>query len=461
MSESTYSTSNYLSCTIMRWNRKAHTLICQEHRSYHSESSSFCEQQNMNVSTSSLSLPDIQLQFREEDNSRLVAFLESWQPCPSPIDKIIPYTHILIAFAQSFIYNPGKNICSTTCEIYQPQVCTDDDSNDNPNSTLVSRWQSLGKKVMVSFGGAGMGTKLIGENYNNCWRYCFGKETEVVERLVEIVINMGLDGVDIGYSDTVTEEAAKFLNEVTSGLRESMPVGSLISHTVVNAPEIAPGQPYYEKILKVSGKSLDWLGSEFIDDYTRLDFDEVEGEVKMAVNGNDTSSNNSAFTLVKTADENSSGAISHYVDIVDGIFEGDPTKVVFGFCLGACWMTGTNRDGAKASSILTAVAKTYPCFGGAYFWNAKDDLHGLWSTSVRDTLNDLSLTGCPLPPSELPVITPSNSTDTFTLSPTSVSITSAEPSEEVTSHTHHFFLTSYCFIFIGFVNIFVLCECIL
>ena len=34
---------------------------------------------------------------------------------------------------------------------------------------------------------------------NDCWEYCYGKEAKVVSRLVQIVNNMGLDGVDIDF----------------------------------------------------------------------------------------------------------------------------------------------------------------------------------------------------------------------------------------------------------------------
>ena len=34
---------------------------------------------------------------------------------------------------------------------------------------------------------------------NDCWKYCFGRETQVVDRLVEIVKENNIDGVDIDY----------------------------------------------------------------------------------------------------------------------------------------------------------------------------------------------------------------------------------------------------------------------
>jgi hypothetical protein len=84
---------------------------------------------------------------QEENDSRLVAYLGNWQPCP-PADRVAQYTHIVISFAVTYTWTPTENICSTTCEIYEPAVC-----NNEPNPQLISQWQAAGKKVMLSFGG--------------------------------------------------------------------------------------------------------------------------------------------------------------------------------------------------------------------------------------------------------------------------------------------------------------------
>jgi len=63
---------------------------------------------------------------------------------------------------------------------------------------LINDLRSQGKKVILSFGGAGMGGSWAGD-VNDCWEYCFGREKQVVNRLVKIVGEMNLDGVDIDY----------------------------------------------------------------------------------------------------------------------------------------------------------------------------------------------------------------------------------------------------------------------
>ena len=62
----------------------------------------------------------------------------------------------------------------------------------------MAEWQALGKKVIMSFGGAGMGGSWNGDT-NNCWDYCFDKEDTVSTQLVAIVGTEGYDGVDLDY----------------------------------------------------------------------------------------------------------------------------------------------------------------------------------------------------------------------------------------------------------------------
>merc|ERR1740124_1670959 len=80
---------------------------------------------------------------------------------------------------------------------------------------LFSSGKVQGKIVILSFGGAGMGGSWAGDN-NDCWENCYGKEKQVTERLVQIVDDMGLDGIDLDFEYHVTSEAVTFLNQVTT-----------------------------------------------------------------------------------------------------------------------------------------------------------------------------------------------------------------------------------------------------
>ena len=81
----------------------------------------------------------------------MIAYLGNWQECPSD-EQIDQYTHIVVAFAVTYSWSPGKNVCDETCTIGRPSTCGNQERPD-----LIADWQSRGKKVLLSFGGAGMG----------------------------------------------------------------------------------------------------------------------------------------------------------------------------------------------------------------------------------------------------------------------------------------------------------------
>eukprot|EP00586_Coscinodiscus_wailesii_P007423 CAMPEP_0172491642 /NCGR_PEP_ID=MMETSP1066-20121228/22524_1 /TAXON_ID=671091 /ORGANISM="Coscinodiscus wailesii, Strain CCMP2513" /LENGTH=591 /DNA_ID=CAMNT_0013260803 /DNA_START=1 /DNA_END=1776 /DNA_ORIENTATION=- len=287
------------------------------------------------------------------DDNRLIAYLGNWQDCPS-LDQIAKYTHIVIAFAVSYTWSPRKNICSESCEIDLPPVC-----DNAPHWGLVSDMQAAGKKVILSFGGAGMGGSWEGDP-NDCWEYCFGREGQVVDRLVEIVEEMGLDGVDIDYeyfyeddqngSDfTKGEQAQTFLMEVTTGLRQKLPAGAEITHAPMDV-DMVPGKAYYDIIVKL-GSQLDYLMPQYYNGITR--------------------------PVAKF-----SKALNHYKTITNDVFNGDATKMVFGFCISDCSGTGSNASADQAAQVMTLLGQTYSCNGGAFFWVAEHDVGGEWSTAV-------------------------------------------------------------------------------
>jgi hypothetical protein len=105
------------------------------------------------------------------DDSRLIAYLGNWQTWPST-EQIAQYTQIVIVFAVSYTWSASKNVCSQTCEIATPPVC-----ENAYHPELIQEWRAQGNKVILSFGGAGMG---VGGSWcgdvNDCWEYCFGRE---------------------------------------------------------------------------------------------------------------------------------------------------------------------------------------------------------------------------------------------------------------------------------------------
>lgn len=298
-------------------------------------------------------------------DSRLIAYLGNWQPCPS-IDQVKSYTHIKIAFAVTYDWFPSGVVCSPTCEIATPLVC-----NNAPNSNLIQTWQDMGIKVSVSFGGASMGGSWAG-SVATCWEDCYGRETQVVSRLVEIVDEMGLDGVDIDYEYFYDDnqnnsgfsrgaEAKKFLKDVTIGLRQSLPSDAEISHAPMDV-DLVPGKGYYD-VMKETASYVDFLNPQYYNGITRPGVDGIDGTGSGSVS-----------------------ALSHYTTIVNDIYNGDATKVVFGFCIADCGGTGSNINGNQAAQIMTDLASHYDCNGGAFFWVINDDTNGSWSETLSSVI---------------------------------------------------------------------------
>lgn len=70
----------------------------------------------------------------------------------------------VIAFSVSYVWSPAQNVCDQQCNIATSvPIC-----NNSNNQALVEKWRNMGKKVIFSFGGAGMGGSWSGDP-NNCW----------------------------------------------------------------------------------------------------------------------------------------------------------------------------------------------------------------------------------------------------------------------------------------------------
>jgi hypothetical protein len=82
----------------------------------------------------------------------------NWQTCPT-INQYDAYSHIIIAFAVSYTWSPTKNVCDTQCNV-APALAICNNAN---NQGLVNTLRAAGKKVILSFGGAGMGGSWAGK----------------------------------------------------------------------------------------------------------------------------------------------------------------------------------------------------------------------------------------------------------------------------------------------------------
>jgi chitinase len=98
------------------------------------------------------------------EDSCLIAYVGNWETCPTA-SQVDAYSHVVIAFAVSYTWAADKNNCDTQCNIASTlPIC-----NNMNNQALVDTWQAAGKKVILSFGGAGMGGSWSGKMYI---KYC-------------------------------------------------------------------------------------------------------------------------------------------------------------------------------------------------------------------------------------------------------------------------------------------------
>eukprot|EP00941_MAST-03F_sp_MAST-3F-sp1_P005368 g5368.t1 len=302
---------------------------------------------------------------------RMIAYVENWKPCPTA-SQMNNYTHVLVSFAVTYTWSPNGNNCSDTCTIGSVPICS------GGSDAKIKEWQDAGKKVILSFGGAGMGGSWNSAPYNNCWEDCFDKTDSLVTQLKNIVTTKNFDGVDIDYeyfldgrrnhptgASTVNGTPAatqiKFLTDLTTKLKSELP-NKLVTHAPMDG-DIIKGEPYYN-LLKATASSLDFLMPQY-----------YNGPYRPA---------NSLSDL--------DGAKEHMKNLVDDVFGGDQDKVVFGFCNGDC--SGNNSDTTSngAVSVMKKVQEFFPNNGGTFFWAASDDTNGTWSTPVLDYFQTLN---CP------------------------------------------------------------------
>jgi hypothetical protein len=147
-----------------------------------------------------------------------------------------------------------------------------------------------------------------------------------------------------------------------------------------------PGRAYFELLNKITD-NLDFLIPQYYNGYVR------------------------SYTYFP-------GALSHFTTITDQMFGGDPSKVVYGFCINDC---GTfNLDGNQSAQVMEWLSEKYPCNGGAFFWVANNDTNnGQWSVRVETQL-EIDCTSCsdndePTNPTNAPVSIPTNAPIIVTL----------------------------------------------
>jgi len=232
---------------------------------------------------------------------------------------------------------------------------------------------------------------------NNCWDYCFGKEDQLSTDLTSIIANQNFDGIDIDYEycyDVAGKQSGKcpqhtnlysddkaqtFLSSLTYYMREKLDALQANNgydrgrYEVTHAPmdsDLVPDSKYFQ-ILKDLRDSLDFLMPQFYNGVTRPGLDGVDGTGSGA--------------------DSAAGIFS---SLANDLFDREPNKVVFGFCISDCSGTGSNVSSDQAVQVMSTLKaynnNEFMCNGGAFFWVASHD--DGWSSNL---VQEVSLTaGC-------------------------------------------------------------------
>jgi len=278
-----------------------------------------------------------------------MAFIENWLDCPT-LEQIRGYTHVIISFAVSYVWQPGKNACDDQCKIISPvAIC------GNGNLGKLKEWQDAGVKVLLSFGGAGMGGSWS-SSPDDCWEDCYRVGAgNVSSQIATIVEEQGFDGVDIDFEYHVTRDVAvPFLSQLTTDLQSLMPAYKTVSHAPMDR-DVDKGDPYYDLIKSISS-SVDYVLPQY-----------YNGFMKPGNNPN----------VAKT----------HFTNLANDVFGGDASKVLFGFCPTDCGSFNVNST--QAVSVMKAVTGWFPDNGGAYFWAGAADRRSVWSRPLNDYFDSL------------------------------------------------------------------------
>jgi len=368
------------------------------------------------------------------EDSRVIAYVGNWQACPTA-EQIDAYSHVVVAFAVSYTWSPSKNICKEQCDVgTSVPICVGQSANQ------VAEWQALGKKVILSFGGAGMGGSWSGDQ-NNCWDYCFGKEDALSSQLVAMIGSQGFDGVDIDYEYCYDVEgtqsgrcdqrtslysdlkAQTFLNDLTHLMRQKLDDLQTSNgysrgrYEVTHAPmdtDLTPSTRPYFQILHERRADLDFLMPQFYNGVTRP---------ALGVDG---------------SGGGQMAASALFGSLSNELFDSEPHKVVFGHCISDCSGTGSNINAAQAVQVMSDLKEVnsgeFACNGGAFFWVALHDNGGAWSDAVMAEVSETA--GCSNsnepPPTTTTIATTTSATAATTASTTTVT-TTTEPNNTTTT----------------------------
>jgi hypothetical protein len=286
------------------------------------------------------------------DDHRVIAYVANWQACPTP-EQMAQWSHVILAFAVTYTWTPNGNVCDEACTIGAVPGC-----NEKSLAELTADLHAAGVKVLLSFGGAGMGGLWEGTcgQMTKCWDSCLGSVDSLVGALTGLVADNDLDGVDIDYEYCLHDAAhVDFVAGLTTGLRaalDALPGGhKLVTHAPMDHT-LDQGDPYFA-LVEQHADAIDFLMPQYY-------------------NGGMSAFDANGLAAIET----------HYRALVDGPFGGDASRVVFGHCIEpGCAPVATQP---AALEVAQEVASWYPNDGGVFFWAHPNETDGWFSEPFRD-----------------------------------------------------------------------------
>jgi chitinase len=223
-------------------------------------------------------------------------------------------------------------------------------------SSIVDKLHNAGKVVLLSFGGASMDW--------NIYRNLALNVGSLVDQLVSIVTDLGVDGIDIDYEDTAGlmgtagYNGIDFLVNLTNKLEEKLPKGSNIITHSPQGPYVDPSitgylvNPPYKAIIQRT--NITWLNVQF---YNNPGFQETDYILNLypkilGVNGYLSQEQIAFGKPVTTAD------------------------------CGSGWMETSN-----ITQILSQLKKSYPNIRGAFGWQYSSDSGSQWQRELFNSLH--------------------------------------------------------------------------
>jgi chitinase len=225
--------------------------------------------------------------------------------------------------------------------------------------------QSAGKNVLISVGGEVKNTDPAWTGWSSAKYETYSENVPgLVEQIVSWVGSVGADGVDIDFEDShaftgkAGYDGIAFLSELTSGLYQALPTGSIITH--------APQTPYWDK------------NSLYQAAYCKL-----HSQV-----GNSIAWYNNQFYNNPRYDKDDATKVASYLMVAGEI---GPTKLLMGVSI------SSKDEGAMSladmtQNVIAPLRAQFPAtppsteFGGVMTWEFAFDTGGVWANGIAQAL---------------------------------------------------------------------------